>query len=220
MEIVMTSSDGEQVGSDSLERILREATMLFAEYGYHGVSTRAIAKAVGLNISTVNYHAGSKEELYHKVFHRLFLHEFEVVSRLTGYVDDSVVDDPAALRNLLEQLIDALIDMTLESPEVPRLWVRRCLEREFQFENIEVDFSLPLYEMVRNLLERARRAGAIRSDGPNTRLLLISVTWMLYGYFTGGPIAWNLAEADPFDPEQIDAFREFMHDYVFRMLDL
>ena len=130
------------------------------------------------------------------------------------------MEDPDALRDLLRNLVDALIDMTLESPEVPRLWVRRWLERDFQFDSIELDYSLPLYEMVRNLLERARRAGTIRTEGPNTRLLLISVTWMLYGYFTGGPIAWNLAEADPFAPEQIAAFRAFMHDYVFRMLEL
>lgn len=205
---------------DSLERILREATRLFAERGYHGVSTRAIAQAVGLNISTIHYHAGSKEELYHKVFQRLFLHELEVVSRFVGYVDDAVVQDAAALRDLLERLIDALIDMTLDSPEVPRLWVWRWLEREFRFDDIEVDYSLPLYEMVSELLRRARQAGTIPEGGPDIRLLLISFTWMLYGYFTGGPIPWNAAEVDPYQPEQIAAFRGFLHDYVSRMLGL
>lgn len=211
-------SDGPS--SDSLERILREATRLFAERGYHGVSTRALAKAVGLNISTINYHAGSKEELYRQVFERLFHREFEVVSSFVGYVDDAVVQDAAALRDLLERLMDALIDMTLDNPEVPRLWVRRWLEREFRFDDIETQFSLPLYEMVRDLLERAREAGTIRSPEPDIRLLLISVTWILYGYFAGGPTTWNLARSDPFGADQIAAFRLFLHDYVCRMLDL
>ena len=206
--------------SDSLDRILREATLLFAEHGYHGVSTRAIAQAAGLNVSTVNYHTGSKEELYRQVFHRLFLQEYDIISRLAGYVDSEVVHDPAALRDQLRRLIDALVDMTLEHPEVPRLWVRRWLEREFHFEDIEVEYSLPIYEMVRDLLERARQAGTIRGPGPDLRLFMISFTWMLYGYFTGGPIAWNIAEADPFDPDQIAAFRVFLHDYVCHMLDL
>jgi AcrR family transcriptional regulator len=219
MENMMVQQNDESSG-DSLERILREATRLFAEHGYHGVSTRALAKAVGLNISTINYHAGSKEELYRKVFQRLFHREFEAVSSLAGYVDESVVDDPIALRDLLQRLIDALINMTLESPEVPRLWVRRWLEREFRFDDIEVYYSLPLYEMVRDLLQRARQAGTIPADGPDTRLLLISFTWILYGYFTGGPIPWNMAQVDPYEPGQIAAFRTFMHEYVCRMLEL
>jgi AcrR family transcriptional regulator len=220
MENAMPATSGRGESSDSLERILRAATLLFAEHGYHGVSTRAIAEAVGLNVATVNYHAGGKRELYRKVFHRLFLQEFELVAIFAGYVDDDVIQNPAALRDLLERLIDSLIDMTLEYPEVPRLWVRRWLEREFRFEEIEVEFSLPLYEMVRNVLERARRAGTIRAPGPDIRLLLISFTWMLYGYFTGGPTTWNQARYDPDAPGQIAAFKEFLHDYVCRMLDL
>lgn len=216
----MPVPEGEHTSSDSLERILDAATLLFAEHGYHGVSTRALAEAVGLNISTVHYHAGTKEEIYRRVFHRLFVQEFELVSRFAGYVDEEVVHDPAAVRRLLERLVDAIIDMTLEHPEVPRLWVRRWLEREFRFDRIEAEFSLPLYEMVRDLLERARAAGTIRAGGPDVRLFLISFTWMLYGYFTGGPIPWNVARTDPFAPDQIVAFKEFLHDYICRMLEL
>lgn len=211
-------SEEEQV--NTLERILRVATTLFSEYGFHGTSTRAIASAAGINVSTLAYHVGSKEELYRKVFHRLFLREFEVVSRFAGHVDDAVVRDPKAFRNLLEGLVDALIEMTLESPEVPRLWVRRWLEREFRFDEIEAEFSLPLYQMVYDLLERAREAGTIRAPLPDIRLFLISFTWLLYGYFTGGPLPWNVGQADPFAPEQIAAFRAFLHDYLDRMLGL
>jgi AcrR family transcriptional regulator len=209
------ANDGQKGGS--LERILRAATLLFAEHGYHGVSTRAIAEAVGLNVATVSYHAGAKQDLYRQVFHRLYLQEFELVSRFVGCVDDQVVRDPIALCDLLERLVDALIDLTLENPEVPRLWVRRWLEREFHFDEIEVDYSLPLYEMVRDLLDRARQAGTIRADGPDPRLFLISFTWMLYGYFTGGPIPLN---ADPFEPGQVVAFRAFLYAYICRMLGL
>jgi AcrR family transcriptional regulator len=41
-------------GIDSQEHILRAATLLFAEHGYHGVSTREIAGAVDLNVATVS----------------------------------------------------------------------------------------------------------------------------------------------------------------------
>lgn len=208
------------VEADSLERILQAATLLFAEHGYHGVSTRTIAAAVGLNVSTVNYHAGSKRELYRKVFHRLFTREYALVAGLVSDVDDAVVCDRQALRALLQRLVDGMVDMTVASPEVPRLWVRRWLEREFRFEDIEVDFSLPLYAMVRDVLERARQAGTIRAAGPDARLFLISFTWMLYGYFTGGPIPYNIARADPCDPDQIQGFKAFLHEYVECLLGL
>jgi len=206
--------------ADSLERILQAATLLFAEHGYHGVSTRAIASAVGLNVSTVNYHAGCKKELYRKVFHRLFTRELDLVSALSGTVDDAVVRDREALRGLLRSLVDGLVDLTVTSPEVPRLWVRRWLEREFRFDEIEAEFSLPLYALVSDVLERARQAGTIRAAGPDTRLFLISFTWMLYGYFTGGPLPHDIARADPCDPEQNQGFKAFLHEYVERFLGL
>lgn len=49
--------DDEQTAG-TLDRILHVVTTLFAEYGFHGTSTRAIA-------STLAYHAGSVETLIH-----------------------------------------------------------------------------------------------------------------------------------------------------------
>ena len=86
---------------DSVERIIRAATLLFAEQGYHGVSTREIASAVGLNVATVSYHTGSKAELYRQVFERLYLREHDLVTRFAGYVEDEVVRDREALRDLI-----------------------------------------------------------------------------------------------------------------------
>lgn len=204
--------------SDSYERILAAARALFAEQGFHGTSTRAIAAAAGLNIATMHYHVGSKEDLYREVFRRLFRQEYALIARFVADVDDAVVADPAALRSLLEQLVDALVDMTREQPETARLWLRRWLERDETRVNLEEEVSLPLYEMILNLLERARQAGAIQPGDIEPRLLLISFTWMLYGYFTGGPLAWNAALADPLEPEQIAAFKRFLHQYIARML--
>jgi len=53
---------------DSMKaRILTAARRLFGEYGYHGVTTRMIAKDVGIEISTLYYHWGEKQDLYEAV---------------------------------------------------------------------------------------------------------------------------------------------------------
>ena len=40
---------------------------IFGEYGFHGTTTRMIAKDVGIDISTLYYHWGEKQDLYEAV---------------------------------------------------------------------------------------------------------------------------------------------------------
>ena len=44
-------------------RILNVARRIFGEYGFHGTTTRMIAQEVGIDISTLHYHWGGKEDL-------------------------------------------------------------------------------------------------------------------------------------------------------------
>ena len=50
------------------ERILNEAEALFAQKGYDAVSVRQITAAAHSNLAAVNYHFGSKQNLYLEVF--------------------------------------------------------------------------------------------------------------------------------------------------------
>ena len=54
------------------ERILCEAEALFAERGFYAVTIREITKAARCNLAAVNYHFGSKENLYMEVFRCLW----------------------------------------------------------------------------------------------------------------------------------------------------
>ncbi len=50
------------------EVLLLTAGQLFAERGFDGVSTRAIAEEAGVKLGSIHYHFGSKENLYLEVF--------------------------------------------------------------------------------------------------------------------------------------------------------
>ena len=45
-------------------RILDTAEALFMEHGFEATSLRQITAAAGVNLAAVNYHFGSKEELF------------------------------------------------------------------------------------------------------------------------------------------------------------
>ena len=53
---------------DSIKaKVLSAARKLFGEYGFHGTTTRMIAKEVGIDISTIYYHWGEKKDLFESV---------------------------------------------------------------------------------------------------------------------------------------------------------
>ena len=52
------------------DRILDAAEALFMEHGYEATSLRAITAAAAVNLAAVNYHFGSKEELFQAVLTR------------------------------------------------------------------------------------------------------------------------------------------------------
>lgn len=55
---------------DTKSRILDAAEELFMEYGFEATSLRLITTAAGVNLAAVNYHFGSKEELFQAVLTR------------------------------------------------------------------------------------------------------------------------------------------------------
>jgi AcrR family transcriptional regulator len=61
--------------SDTVDRILDTAEILFAEKGFSETSLRMITSKAKVNLAAVNYHFGSKNVLVQSVFSR-FLHPF------------------------------------------------------------------------------------------------------------------------------------------------
>ena len=57
-------------GRPAKVRILDAAEHLFARNGFYGVSVRGITEAAGVDVALVNYHFGSKRQLFAAVFQR------------------------------------------------------------------------------------------------------------------------------------------------------
>jgi AcrR family transcriptional regulator len=101
---------------DSMKaRILKKARRVFGEYGYHGTTTRMIAREVGIDISTLYYHWGEKGDLYTAVI--LDINE-DLRGRLRE-VEKVVHDLPLFKR--MEISIDMMTEFLFEFPEISNL---------------------------------------------------------------------------------------------------
>jgi AcrR family transcriptional regulator len=58
------------LSQDTKSRILDAAESLFTEHGFEATSLRQLTAAAGVNLAAVNYHFGSKEELFQAVLTR------------------------------------------------------------------------------------------------------------------------------------------------------
>jgi AcrR family transcriptional regulator len=84
-------------------RILQVAEKLFSEKGFSSVSIRDITQSADCNVAAVNYHFGTKENLYHDVFRQRILPRMEKIrSRIIDHLGQS--PDPG-----LETVIRALV---------------------------------------------------------------------------------------------------------------
>jgi|APSaa5957512622_1039677.scaffolds.fasta_scaffold33571_2 TetR/AcrR family transcriptional regulator, regulator of cefoperazone and chloramphenicol sensitivity len=96
-------------------RILNAARDLFGEYGFHGVTTRMIAKEVGIDISTLHYHWGDKESLYGGVLADI---NDQIKAKLVE-IESEVHGQPIHYR--LEVAIDIMCDFLFSNPAVAKL---------------------------------------------------------------------------------------------------
>lgn len=193
------------------------ATALFAENGFHGVSTRDIAGAAGVNLASVHYHFGNKRELFVQVLQRLYRQEREWLANALGEVSEEEVADPSRLRKLVLKLVDTYLDLVSKEPAHARLYVQLWLDETEGLSEVEAELSLAVNRQMYDLLQQAREKGTIRPALDNS-FFLRSLSWLIYSYFVTGPADWSTWRGNPHDPANLQAFKTFLYDYLTRML--
>jgi len=94
---------------DTKERILDAGEALFMEHGFEATSLRQITAAAGVNLAAVNYHFGSKEELFQAVLtRRLDPMNAERVKLLEAYERETAERSLSCERILNAMFIPAL----------------------------------------------------------------------------------------------------------------
>jgi len=123
---------------DSMKaKILTAARKIFGEYGFHGTTTRMIAKAVNIDISTLYYHWGEKGDLYEAVI----MDVTQGMRQKLIEVEKIIKGRPLADR--IRIALDEMADYLFENPEISNLTLFRYFTKT-RHSSI-LDFKVPEY---------------------------------------------------------------------------
>jgi AcrR family transcriptional regulator len=156
-------------------RILSAAEEVFASRGFTGASTREIAARAGVNISSLHYHWASKETLYVAVFRNLFDQIVNLLREALEPLRNSEHLDGSAI---IDQTMDRLFDFFADSPNVPKLLLRRIVENADIDVGVERDVLVPAWSVFSTWM---KQLGQKLSD-TDSRLFMLSVHSVLLVY--------------------------------------
>ncbi|MCF6766556.1 TetR family transcriptional regulator [Thiotrichales bacterium 19S3-7] len=92
---------------NAASHLIEVASDLFAKYGFDSVSVRQIAKASDLNIASISYYFGSKDELYLACAENLVRYLLE---KIEAFNEDDYPDAKERLYTYLRQRIATYLD--------------------------------------------------------------------------------------------------------------
>lgn len=112
MEIRTNVVSGVHEAEDTRDRILDSSCKLFAEKGFDLTSVRDITTDAGCNVASVNYHFGSKDNLYVETFRSMLAvlrdQRLGVLDELMERTPQPTLDE--FLRSFAEGFVDPLTD--------------------------------------------------------------------------------------------------------------
>ncbi len=161
---------------DSMKaKILLAARKIFGQYGFHGTTTRMIAKAVNIDISTLYYHWGEKGDLYEAVIRDIN----EGLRLKLVEVEKKVKGKPLGTR--LEIAIDVMVDYLFVHPEISNLTLLRYFMKTRHGKIM--DIQVPEY--ISDIAYSMGLADDRKNVSPAARMKVLSIMNAIHNYVSG-----------------------------------
>ncbi len=167
-------------------RILTAARKLFGEFGYASTTTRMIAKEVGIDISTLYYHWGEKNDLYEAVITDL---NDEIQSQLKGI---EKLAKGKTMKARIEIAIENICDYLFEHPEAANLILYRYFTKNSQGQDI--DIRIPEY--INNIAVAMGLALDRRHISPQAKARVLAVWNSVFNFISGENFFRPMLEVD------------------------
>lgn len=199
---------------DKREVILQAAEDLFAEYGFKGTSTRALADHAGVNLGMLTYYFGSKDKIFQAV-----------IERRIGFFRGQL---PIRLKQAkthwdrIDIMIDLYLEHFLSNPKFFRIFSR---EMSINDGNPIKDWAM---EMIVNNSKNFTR---IFEDGikdkafrkVDVHMTLAAFIGTIMQFFNSERLNLKLIGQDPeihsvTDKQNVKRLREFLRDFLHTYL--
>ena len=146
--------------ADRRERILDIAEARFAVEGFAATSMRDIAQAARVNVATVYYHCGSKDQLFGAIYAR-------VVERMATVVGERF-ETGGPFLDVVSSVLDEVVKYFAENPLIPRLLLRYSLDAEGGTTQLTRDTYQSVFDFAEAELKRRAGEGEINDVDPAT----------------------------------------------------
>jgi AcrR family transcriptional regulator len=156
-------------------KILKKARRLFGEYGFHGTTTRMIAQAAGIDISTLHYHWGDKADLFQSVI----LDITEDLRRKLRDVEKVIHGRPLAER--MEIAIDMVTDHLFKCPEIANL----ILFRYFRKTRPEAILDVQVPEFILDIARSMNLSPDVQEVPTLERMKVLAMMNAIFNFISG-----------------------------------
>lgn len=191
-------------------RILRIALKCFAEKGFGGVSLKSLAEKTGVAVSLLNYHFGSKEELWKKSLKLVGLKITEEINDLFTIIDH--MDGIEKLKLLNKKLVHT----SAKHPEFQQVIVQEVFSNSTRSTWLVEELLGPIYYNMEKVIAEEIKKGRIRNipQAHLTSFIIGSITT----FFSRSYQMKKAYGIDSFAEESVDAHANFINELIFNGL--
>ncbi|MFN2144583.1 MAG: TetR/AcrR family transcriptional regulator [Anaerolineales bacterium] len=152
----MENPFGDAEPQDTRGRIMQAASRLFAEKGYAGTTTRAIAELAEVNEVTIFRHFGTKDNLAREIMDRFggMAIAAELEKRFSGEIHQDLMRIGQVMMMVMTERNDAMRMAICEAGNFP------------EFQDVAAENPRQLRRMLARYFERQMAEGHIRSGHP------------------------------------------------------
>ncbi|HKV42826.1 MAG TPA: CerR family C-terminal domain-containing protein [Blastocatellia bacterium] len=206
------------VEDDAHGRLVTAALKLFAERGLEGVSVRELAQEAGVNLAAVNYHFGSKENLYVEAL-RFKLRSLRDLDPHFDAVDQAErADTPQSARQAIREFIKDYMETLVNVDKRDKfilLMVREMMEPTVAIDMVVGEFIAPRFRALEILIERVRPDLA---GTPEASLCAMSIAGQCLYYRFANSVVLRLLKRKKMSPEFLNQVAGHIAEFSLRGL--